>query len=194
MAARPSVIPPGTAALASEDPMYQAAMHGSQPGLMAGAAAAQPRMPMQQMPKLRDQVREQNLQQEAATAVLSRARLGELVKEIDPTQSLDNDVEDALIEIANDFIEKAVSASCQLAKHRGSTTLEAKDVMLHLERNWNLRVPGFFRDEIHAARPPKAVESVKKTMAAIQKDSASNAPRRRRVEFRREGDGAGPAE
>lgn len=124
-------------------------------------------------------------------------------------------MEDTLIDIANDFIEKAITASCQLAKHRGSSMLEAKDVMLHLglrrcmfvfgcstffssysflfafcvlsflfclfkldelgldspplllvlkilDRNWNMRVPGFFRDDIRPGKAPKVVDAVKK--------------------------------
>ena len=46
--------------------------------------------------------------------------------------SLFQDVQETLVEIANDFIEKVVTFSCHLAKHRGSDTLEARDVQLHL--------------------------------------------------------------
>jgi len=46
------------------------------------------------------------------------------------------------MQIADDFIENVVTASCKIAKHRKSNTLEAKDVQLHLGTysNWELLV------------------------------------------------------
>ena len=37
-----------------------------------------------------------------------------------------------LLQIADDFIESVATASCQIAKHRKSNTLEVRDVQLHL--------------------------------------------------------------
>ncbi len=48
-----------------------------------------------------------------------------------------------LLQMADDFIESAVSASCGLAKHRKSGALEAKDLQMYLETSWNMTTPGF---------------------------------------------------
>lgn len=37
-----------------------------------------------------------------------------------------------LMQITDDFIENVVTAACELARHRKSNTLEAKDIKLHL--------------------------------------------------------------
>ena len=37
-----------------------------------------------------------------------------------------------LMQIADDFIDNVVTASCQMAKHRKSTVVDVKDVQLHL--------------------------------------------------------------
>uniref|UniRef100_A0A8C5QUH3 Transcription initiation factor TFIID subunit 12 n=1 Tax=Leptobrachium leishanense TaxID=445787 RepID=A0A8C5QUH3_9ANUR len=78
-----------------------------------------------------------------ANQVLSKKKLHELVREIEPNERLDEDVEEMLLQIADDFIESVVLAACQLARHRRSNTLEVKDVQLHLERQWNMWIPGF---------------------------------------------------
>lgn len=45
--------------------------------------------------------------------ILSKKRLQELVKEIDSNEQLDDDVEDMLMQIADDFIESLVSGASE---------------------------------------------------------------------------------
>uniref|UniRef100_A0A3B3YL32 Transcription initiation factor TFIID subunit 12 n=1 Tax=Poecilia mexicana TaxID=48701 RepID=A0A3B3YL32_9TELE len=93
--------------------------------------------------------------------VLSKKKLQDLVREIDPNEQLDEDVEEMLLQIADDFIESVVTAACQLARHRKSNTLEVKDVQLHLERQWNMWIPGYGSDEIRPFKKACTTEAHK---------------------------------
>ncbi|XP_059364154.1 transcription initiation factor TFIID subunit 12-like [Carassius carassius] len=101
--------------------------------------------------------------------VLSKKKLQDLVREIDPNEQLDEDVEEMLLQIADDFIESVVTAACQLARHRKSNTLEVKDVQLHLERQWNMWIPGYGSDEIRPYKKACTTEAHKQRMALIRK-------------------------
>ena len=78
-----------------------------------------------------------------AAVLLSKARLHELVQEIDASEQLDEEVEEALLARADDFIDATLTAACQVARHRESRTLEARDLSLVLEKEWNMSIPGF---------------------------------------------------
>lgn len=54
------------------------------------------------------------------------------MREVDPTEQLDEEVEEILLQLADDFVESTVNAACHLAKHRKSNTVDVKDVQLHL--------------------------------------------------------------
>src|SRR5438874_503561 len=47
--------------------------------------------------------------------VLNKQRLQELVSEIDPCEQLDEEVEDVLLQMADDFVDSVVTSACQFA-------------------------------------------------------------------------------
>ncbi|KAG4162663.1 hypothetical protein ERO13_D01G128132v2 [Gossypium hirsutum] len=101
--------------------------------------------------------------------ILSKRSIHDIVNQIDPSEKLDPEVEDILVDIAEDFVDSITTFGCSLAKHRKSDTLEAKDILLHLERNWNLTLPGFSGDEIKTYKKPITNEVHKERLAVIKK-------------------------
>lgn len=106
---------------------------------------------------------------EAGNQILSKRSIQELVAQIDPSEKLEPEVEDVLAEIANDFVESITTAACSLAKHRRSTTLEAKDILLYVERNWNMSLPGFSGDEVKLYKKPYVNDIHKERLAMVRK-------------------------
>jgi transcription initiation factor TFIID subunit 12 len=92
-----------------------------------------------------------------------------LVQEVDPNEQLEEDVEEMLLMIADDFIESLVSTSALIAKHRKSTTLDVKDVQLALDKNWNIWIPGFGHEDSRPFKKSFSTEAHKQRMALIRK-------------------------
>lgn len=114
----------------------------------------------------------QNMQSKTAethTQILSRPRLQDLVREVDAAEQLDEEVEELLLQLADDFVESTVNAACTFAKHRHANTVDIKDVQLHLERNWNMSIPGFGTDELKPYKRSAMTEAHKQRMALIRK-------------------------
>ncbi|PNF32865.1 Transcription initiation factor TFIID subunit 12 [Cryptotermes secundus] len=103
------------------------------------------------------------------TQILTRPRLQDLVREVDPTEQLDEEAEELLLQLADDFVESTVGAACLLAKHRRASTVDVKDVQLHLERNWNMWIPGFGTDELRPYKRAAVTEAHKQRLALIRK-------------------------
>ncbi|KAL7137396.1 hypothetical protein ABFS83_10G089200 [Erythranthe nasuta] len=119
--------------------------------------------------------------EESSSRIISKRSIQELVNQIDPSEKLDPEVEDILVDIAEDFVDSITTFGCNLAKHRKSSTLEAKDILLHLERNWNMTLPGYGGDEIKFYKKPIVSEIHRERLAAVKKsmlaaDMASKNP------------------
>jgi transcription initiation factor TFIID subunit 12 len=130
----------------------------------------------------------QSQSRNAPKQTMTRKRLEDLVKEIDPLEQLDEDVEEVLMQMTDDFIDSVVSHSCTLAKHRESNTLEIKDVQVHLgktfvsvfvgvsmeiwnyiERCWNMWIPGFGSEEVRPCKKSVTTEAHRQRLALIRK-------------------------
>ncbi|GEQ72855.1 hypothetical protein JCM33374_g6543 [Metschnikowia sp. JCM 33374] len=89
--------------------------------------------------------------------VLTKRKLTELVNTIgadegDGKTTIDGDVEELLLDLADEFVSSVTTFACRLAKHRKTDAIDVRDVQLHLERNWNIRIPGHAMDEIRSMR------------------------------------------
>lgn len=94
--------------------------------------------------------------------------VSDLAFQVYPSLSVDYEAEKMLLEIADAFMESVCHFSCALARHRNSTKLEAKDFNIHLENNWNIRVPGF-REQKMSAHKKMIAESYKHKMSLLKK-------------------------
>lgn len=110
---------------------------------------------------------------ETCNRIISKRSIQEIVSQIDPSERLDPEVEDILVDIADEFVESVTTFACSLAKHRKSNTLESKDVLLHLERNWNMSLPGFGGDEIKCYKKPFGNDAHRERLAAIKRSVAA---------------------
>ncbi|KAG6771536.1 hypothetical protein POTOM_022905 [Populus tomentosa] len=120
---------------------------------------------------------------ESGNRILSKRSIHELVSQvpylspfifllpvqIDPSEKFNPEVVEILADIADEFLVSVTTFGCSLAKHRKSDTLEAKDILLHLDRNWNMTLPGFCGDEIKSYRKQVTNDIHKERLAVIKK-------------------------
>jgi transcription initiation factor TFIID subunit 12 len=58
----------------------------------------------------------------------------------------------AVLQLADDFVDSVIGSACKLSKLRESPQLEIRDIQLILERNYNIRIPGYASDEVRTVR------------------------------------------
>ena len=64
------------------------------------------------------------------SGVLAKRKINEIVQQVSPGERVDPEVEEVLLEIAEDFVDNVTNWACQLAKHRKSQTLETQVELL----------------------------------------------------------------
>lgn len=111
--------------------------------------------------------------------VLTKRKLGELVQTIGADQGdgktvIDGDVEELLLDLADEFINSVTGFACRLAKHRKVESIDARDVQLHLERNWNIRIPGYSMDEIKSTRKWQPSPSYQQKLSGVEISKSVN--------------------
>lgn len=89
------------------------------------------------------------------------------------------EVEESVLQLADDFVDGVITSACKVAKLRGSGSgsggggaggncLEVRDLQLVLERNWGIRVPGFALEEVRSVRRFQPTVEWQRKMQAVQ--------------------------
>ncbi|KAM5442442.1 Transcription initiation factor TFIID subunit 12 [Microsporum ferrugineum] len=103
--------------------------------------------------------------------VLSKKKLDDLVRQVTgggEGEKLTPDAEEFVLQMADDFVDDVITAACRLAKLRPSSTLDIRDIQLVLERNYNMRIPGFSSDDLRTVKKPHPTQGWIQKMTAVQ--------------------------
>ncbi|KAI1719658.1 transcription initiation factor TFIID subunit A domain-containing protein [Ditylenchus destructor] len=64
---------------------------------------------------------------------MDKINLDQLLKQMDPSARMENDVREVLTEFVDDYVNQLLKKTCELAKYRGSDNIEVKDVQYAIE-------------------------------------------------------------
>lgn len=113
--------------------------------------------------------------------VFNKRKISELVKSMMPAGGenvVDPEVEDLLGDLIEEFVDDVTKFSVRLAKHRKAERVESKDVHVHLERNWDIRVPGIGgKDEVEIVRRMVPAKSYVNRLDAVNDAKHNNGTR-----------------
>ena len=73
-----------------------------------------------------------------------------------------------LLQVADDFIDQVISSACKLAKLRQASQLDIRDLQIILERNYNIRVPGYASDELRTVKKIQPTQAWTQKLSAVQ--------------------------
>lgn len=104
-------------------------------------------------------------------APLVGPRIADLVKSIDPNYGIDPDAEEQVLQLADDFLEKVTKQAMRLAQHRGSKTLDVRDLQIVLAKNFGIVVPGL---GLPVVRPIKGASVTSKTSSSSSSSKSSS--------------------
>ncbi|KAK5075004.1 Transcription initiation factor TFIID subunit 12 [Lithohypha guttulata] len=111
------------------------------------------------------------LEQSEDGHLLSKKKLHDLVREVVGPNSDDQltpEAEEICLNLLDDFVEDVITSGCRLAKLRGATSLEPRDCMVVLERQYNMRIPGFSTDEVRTVRKNQPAAGWAHKVSAVQ--------------------------
>ena len=74
----------------------------------------------------------------------------------------------AMLILADEFVDNVITQACRMAKARESNMLEIRDIQHVLERTYNIRVPGYASDEIRTVRKFQPAAGWTQKMNAVQ--------------------------
>jgi transcription initiation factor TFIID subunit 12 len=83
--------------------------------------------------------------------MVSKEHLLHVVRDVDPDATLDDEAGELLMLMANEFIEGVIDGSARLAKHRNASAVDTSDVALFLDKQWQMKIPGFGEQSGQAA-------------------------------------------
>jgi transcription initiation factor TFIID subunit 12 len=77
-------------------------------------------------------------------------------------------ISQAILQLADDFVDTVLTNACKLSKLRESPQLDIRDIQLILERNYNIRIPGYASDEVRTVRKLVPAPAWNEKMKAVQ--------------------------
>lgn len=101
--------------------------------------------------------------------ILSKQRLQDLVRDTDSTLTLEDEVEEIILNYVDEFVDRCLNGAALIAKNRHVNTIEVKDVQQFLNRNYNMWTPGFGTDELRPYKRSLTTEAHKQRLALIRK-------------------------